>query len=213
MFSDAGCRFTQYLMKQEINLFQPPPKKARKPLSLETLLLVVGLFCLGLMVYYGYIYKQILTLQEKLQQISTQQQALQQRLVSLDQTLPKKEKDFELEQKINQLSMRLEGNTQLIKVLQNQPPGNTKGFSKHLEGLARQQIKGLWLTQIHLQVVGVTISGKTISPSLVPRFIAGLAKESAFQKIHFQEIILERTDETQPLLFILNSTQSINLAD
>ncbi len=63
-----------------------------------------------------------------------------------------------------------------------------KGFSSLLQALSNQAKQGLWLTKCFLKEGGayIEISGKTIHPQLLTRWIDGLNEEKAFKHIDFQ---------------------------
>ncbi len=199
-------------MKQQINLFQPTSRQfssnySRQWLSVNRLFFgIVGLTCLGLIVIYAAAYQDVSSLQEKLQHFSTQNRTVEKRLAKLRRTSLSKptqsEESEELETEINQLSAKIETHNQVIDVLQNELQGNTSGFSNYLADLA-YQYENINLTRINLRSGGsaITLTGKTSQPDLVPRFITRLSQKSAFQKVYFQTVKLERTDEKQSQSF------------
>jgi len=206
-------------MKQQINLFQPTSnkfslKKNRKRLTTNRLLFgMMALTCLVLMVIYDSAHQEMLTLREEFQRAAAQNRTVEKHLAELRRSQlsknTKSTKGDELETEMSQLSARVEANAQLIQILQEQSQGNTSGFSKYLEALARQYVENIWLTQINLRSGGtaITLTGKTLQPDLIPRFIAVLTKKTAFQQIDFRQVKLERTDgaQTQPLTFVLDT--------
>ena len=56
------------------------------------------------------------------------------------------------------------------------------GFADHLQGLARQQIDGMWFTEIQLQNGGqqLALIGQTRRPEYVPRYVQKLTAEDIF---------------------------------
>jgi hypothetical protein len=90
------------------------------------------------------------------------------------------------------------------KLLVNIDPDSTKvrNFSEHLAGLGRQQIDGMWFTEIHLLGAGeqLALIGKTLKPEYVPRYLQKLSKEQAFQGHQFRVLRMNTTTDTPGLL-------------
>jgi hypothetical protein len=70
-------------------------------------------------------------------------------------------------------------------------------ISALMTAIARQKVDGLWITQ--LAVGGtqhdVLLTGRSIDPGLVPRYLAGLYNEAAFANVQWRSFKLNQPDE------------------
>src|SRR5262249_14249072 len=80
----------------------------------------------------------------------------------------------------------------------------SRGFSGHLEGLAENALSGLWLTEIQFLEGGehMRLTGMTIDPVLVPKFLKGLGRDGDFAGHRFDTVELV-ADETNALRFTI----------
>nr|WP_242467993.1 PilN domain-containing protein [Halorhodospira neutriphila] len=69
-----------------------------------------------------------------------------------------------------------------------------QGFSPILEGLARQRVARLWLTDFTVGAERLRLHGRATHPRLVPRFLDALAREPAFSGTRFADFRMQRLD-------------------
>jgi hypothetical protein len=85
------------------------------------------------------------------------------------------------------------------------------GFAARLEALGRRQIDGLWLRTI---VVGsgdglLALQGATVDGRLVPKYLAALAEEHAFDGVRFDKLAMRqarREEAPAQLMFELGAS-------
>ena len=133
-----------------------------------------------------------------------------QRLNVFQASLPKMQRDLNLQVKLHQLEKDLINKQTVLDVLSNKKLGNTTGFTQHFEGLARQTIQGLWITRAHFLQGGteLDIQGKSNHPDLVPKYLQALSSENAFKGTEFNSFIIQKNTKDNTLEFKLNNITS-----
>lgn len=88
---------------------------------------------------------------------------------------------------------------QILHSLSNQKHDIGQGFSDHLAGLGRQQLKGLWLSSIELRAGGeeISLKGAMKHATLLPRYLQDLGKEPAFSGLRFQLMKIENSEASR----------------
>jgi len=83
-------------------------------------------------------------------------------------------------------------------------------FARLLEGLARQDLEGIWLTRIEFSLGGDAnaVEGRTLEPSIVPEYLRRLGTEDGFASRKFRTFELERSDGSEPGLTFKIATLS-----
>ncbi len=86
------------------------------------------------------------------------------------------------------------------------------GFATYMQGLAAANVKGLWLTEIHLyQRVGradkkqLTLKGTALEAPAVPRLLQNLAMLEQFAGQRFQQIELNAASDSDLVEFVIAS--------
>lgn len=191
-------------MKQQINLYLPIFRKKRVALSTIAMLQVFALSLAVLGAWYGYALYQ-------LQQIEAQQAStlnnlndMRTRVAELETKQRERVPSKLLESEIRRVSDQVDERTQIVDVLSGGSFGNTSGFSRQFEALARQHVAGSWLTIINIGDGGVFVSlkGMTHAPELVPIYLQRLLTEDVFAKVAFNVMVLERSaEQTDQLTF------------
>ena len=104
------------------------------------------------------------------------------------------------ESKSIQRSQRLlKQRREILYSLSNQQHDIGNGFSDHLTGLGRQQLKGLWLSSIYLRAGGeeISLKGSMRHATLLPRYLQDLGKEPAFSGLKFQLMKIENSEASR----------------
>jgi hypothetical protein len=112
--------------------------------------------------------------------------------------------DSKLAARVADLRSQLDSRTALETALAGEVKTRSRGFSGHLDGLAANALPGLWLTEIQLLDGGdrMRLSGMTIDPVLVPKFLKGLGHGDEFAGHRFDTFELA-ADETNALRFTI----------
>lgn len=132
------------------------------------------------------------------------------KLNTFQASLPKVKKDLNLEVKLQKMEAELINKQTVLTVLSNKKLGNTDGFTQHFEGLARQTIKGLWITRAHFIQGGtiLDIQGESNHPDLVPKYLQALSSEQAFKGSEFNSFIINKNEKNNALEFKFNNISS-----
>lgn len=100
----------------------------------------------------------------------------------------------ELDAQAKAVSADIAARERALEILRQGASAPATGFAARLEALARQQLEGLWLTNI---VVGsgdgrLAMRGSTTDPHLVPVYLAKLASEQALAGVRFDRLAIRR---------------------
>lgn len=181
-------------MMQQINLFQPGrhagPSLAVANGYIAMLAVAVSLVA----VYYAISLWQmnqaqqvVTSLEAKNSELSTQRDTLTERVQQLQPSVA-------LETELARLESDLEAKRKVQNLLVGDAAGNRLGFSRHLEGLARHPLKGLWLTGMSIENGGqqLGLRGNALSADLLPRYLESLRDEVAFAGQEFRTLTMSR---------------------
>ena len=183
-------------MRQEINLYQPILRKQRKVFTALAMLQVAAAILVGLMLVYGYGLWRVQAMETELAGLHRQRDSATRRLAELSQQLPGEDQSRRLQAEIVRLSRDLDVRRQVEQLLTTGVYGNRRGFSEFLSGLARQNVKGLWLTGVEISEGerDVNLVGSALHPELVPTYVQKFSGEPAFQGRRFRTLRMERPE-------------------
>lgn len=186
-------------MRQQVNLYQPIFRTQQKIFSSKTMLQGAAMVIVGLALFYVYALLQTQNFQRQLQQMEKQRNEDIQRIAELSKLYPEPKKDPSLEQKLQGLQKDLNDKKQVVEVLSDRSMGNREGFSPHLEGLARQRMPQIWLTQVSIRKGGehLSLRGSSYQQEQVPQFIQRLNQETSYTGLEFAVFQMERFKEDQ----------------
>lgn len=191
---------------QQINLYQPIFRKQEKIFSAKTMVQGAALVLAGMLLFYAYAAWQTYRLENQVTQFARQRDEVAQQVGELARNLPERSKDLALEQEVVRLRADLRDKQRVVAQLADRRSGNTVGYAAHLEGLARQRLPQLWLTQIALRGGGsvIELRGSAFHPEQVPQYVQRLSAEDAFRGVEFRQFTLSRPEETpQQVDFVL----------
>jgi len=178
---------------QEINLYQPVSKGVRGLLSASsarTSLIIVAVTLLGL---WGFADWQVSRLRLATQGVREQLQARAAmaavqgpELQSLD--------DDQLNALITRLDSQVTAKNRALALLAGESAASAAGFSARLRAFGERHIDGIWLDRLTFgaDVHSVSISGSTLSPDSVPRYLRSLAADPALKGGQIDEFIIEK---------------------
>ena len=178
---------------QEINLYQPVSKGVRGALSASstrTTLLVITATLLGL---WGFADWQVTHLRAATQVVRNQLQA--QAAMSAAQG-PELQglTDEDLNALLTNLDAQIASKTRAVALLAGESGASGNGFAARLRAFGERHIDGIWLDHLTLgaDVSSVSISGSTMSPDSVPRYLRSLAMDPALKGGQIDEFIIEK---------------------
>ena len=178
---------------QEVNLYQPVSKGVRGALSggsTLTILIVVATTLLGL---WGFAYWQVGRLDTAALLVREQQQAQAAMSAAQGPQLGGLS-DEELEALLTRLGEDFDSKSRALALLssESQQPA---GFSSRLRAFGTRHIDGIWLDRLTFgsTVESVSLSGSTLSPEVVPRYLRSLASDPALKGGQIDEFIIEKS--------------------
>lgn len=176
--------------RQQINLYRPDIAGGRRPFGADTLALAAGSVLLLLLLIGGIGEWRVAGLQRAVQHLQQQQQAQQDTVRALGDLLPAGQSALDIDSRIRQLQAELAARERALQLLQRGAIGRTEGFAPQLAALARRPARGLWLQRIAISGIdgSMSLSGVTLRPDDVPRYLRALAGERALSGLRFDRL-------------------------
>lgn len=181
-------------MSQQINLYQPLLRTQKKVFSARTILELAGIFALGLALIFGFARYQLSGLEERIVTLEQQRDAAMTQLQTLSAQARPQPRAQLFEDQLRDAQQENDRKRLLLRGFRDRRVGATDGFSRHLAGLARQRVDGLWLTRVLVRDDGIELAGHTEAGELLPRYLTRLGRESAFAGTEFASFELQRGD-------------------
>lgn len=183
-------------MRQQVNLFQDALRPVKVIWSAKQLVLITSLF---VMMMTGIEAIRMFQIWNIKQDIARSEQNLlnkQQEIKIVEAKYPRPQEDNRLVLRVRQLDEEVRQKQQILGILSEGEYGNTHGFADHLQGLSKQHIDGIWLTRFTIDQGGknLSISGGSLEPELVPKFLQRLGSEASFSGKEFKSFVLSRAD-------------------
>ena len=181
------------MSRQEINLYQPVAKGVRGALSANSTRTSLLLVCATLAGLWGFAFWQTGRLQEATQVVRGQQQA-QAALSAAQGPQLAGLSDEALEALVARLGNDYDNKSRALAMLDSESQQRAAGFSSRLRAFAARHIDGIWLDRLTLgsSVESVSVSGSTVSPDSVPRYLRSLAQDPALKGGQIDEFVIER---------------------
>ena len=102
--------------------------------------------------------------------------------------------DAALAEQVENLETKLNSQQQLQSLLKDDLFSSGQGYSRYLIALARQHVRGLWLTGITLSGAGhdIALRGQALRADLLPRYLQNLSREPLMQGLKLRVFQLNR---------------------
>lgn len=99
-----------------------------------------------------------------------------------------------LKDKLRELEKLVSYRQQIEKMIQSDMLEGQKGYAKYFIALAKQHVRGLWLTRIRIGGAGknMELRGAARDPALIPQFLQRLSRTQVFSGTDFQVFDLHR---------------------
>lgn len=177
---------------QEINLYQPKSKGVRGMLSARSTAIVFGIVGVTLAGLWGFAWWQVDKLRDATQVVRNQQ-AAQAAMVAAQGPQLDALTDEELDALILSLAASVDSKSRAMDMLAGESSG-PRGFSARLRAFGARHIDGVWLDRLMLgaNVDAVSVSGSTLSPDSVPRYLRSLAQDPALKGGRIDEFLIEK---------------------
>ncbi|MCR8923044.1 hypothetical protein NO559_09685 [Dasania sp. GY-MA-18] len=173
-----------------------PPFSARQQAGLLAALMV-----LLVLVYAGLLWQQA-GLNQDLQQRRAEQAELVKVVDALNAKKQAAENNSSLINELASLESAIRFRRQLLASIDPDDQYQQKGFSEHLNGLARQQLQGLWFTEIILGKQGgqMALVGYTLKPEYLPQYVQRLSQEQVFNGQQFNVLRMAQAEKQRNAL-------------
>ena len=178
---------------QEINLYQPVSKGVRGALSWSSTRMSLILVAVTLLGLWGFADWQVSHLRQATELVRQQKEA-QAALAAAQGAQLASLSDEELEALVSRLSTSIDAKQKALAQLNGESAHKPAGFAARLRAFGERQIDGVWLDRLTLgpDAGAVSISGSTLSPDTVPRYLRSLAQDPALKGGQIDEFIIER---------------------
>jgi len=203
-------------MGQEFNLLGAAPRASRQRPAAKQVALAVGVTLVVAVTASAWLGARADAAEERIAAASLAVEDLILNLQERSQFLAQRNADPALVERLQRLERESTDKGKVLDVLAGRALGNAAGFSAHLAALGRRYPDGLWLRQVTIAEGGqqVELRGRALDAALVPRFIAALRDEPAFQGTAFQRFELENAPGGGgPVSFALATHCSEDVAD
>jgi len=188
-------------MKQRVNLYQTTLKPLQQRASLARVLVSFTALLLLMITAGVHLSYQQMQLQKQLTQQQSLLQAHTETLSNLQLALSQRQPDAQLQQQLVMLEQSNARKQQLLNYLQHEMTTQTQGYASVMEGFAKLDPKGLWLTSFSLGAEHNQLQGVSVNPALVPLWLQSLGQIPALQGQQFSDIELTPSERKPYLLF------------
>ena len=177
---------------QEVNLYQPVSKGVRGALSAASSRATLLLIALALGGIWGFASWQVQELEKATAVIRNQQQAQAAMSAAAGPQLEALS-DEELEALVARLSASIDSKSRALTLLAADS-GGRGGFSARLRAFGTRHVEGIWLEHLTLgaSAESIGMSGSTLAPELVPRYLQSLAGDPALKGGRIDEFVIEK---------------------
>ncbi len=197
-------------MRQQINLYQdifiakPEPFQSRQ----AGVVLLLVLLALAMVGYMGRL--EANTAQHRVEQLRSQQQALDEQVQILEKENPLRAPDKLLQEKVARLEQEVVGLRNALDYFAQQDLADNGTILASLEGLARYPQKGLWLRKVSFLQRGeeVRLAGSALRAESIPEYLKLLGEKNIFGGQIFAQLTLNRLEEQGDIInFELDSSR------
>ncbi|WP_198264950.1 hypothetical protein [sulfur-oxidizing endosymbiont of Gigantopelta aegis] len=175
-------------MQQQINLYQPISTANEEPFSANMLLSLVAASALLMMVFYGFLYWNNMSMQREVASSKSQFEQAKTIVEKLELTVAGLTNSKKEQQQLEHLKRVLASKQQALKDLSTMVRGNDIGLSAYFAALARKNVEPIWFDNINVYAGGqqIILQGQSTDVKAIPEFVSSLKKESVFNGISFK---------------------------
>jgi hypothetical protein len=197
-------------MRQQINLYRPALFEKKVPFSAVHMVLVLGMSVFFALFAGGISVWRLANVEGELVRLQQRQAEAMQRIEEYQRLYPPRTPDPVLARQISVMVAEREARFALLELLTVEHPGNSRGFSRHLEGLAREDLSTVWLRRIRLTAGGhdLLLEGSATRAADIPLYLQRLTRQKDYAGREFDHMQLRRSEETpQVIEFLLQTGQ------
>jgi len=196
-------------VNQQINLFQPEFRPQTRLFPAGFMLQATAIVLLGITLMYFFAEQRITSVEQELVTVARQESIVLERLQNIGPLINAVTGETNWSEQLDEGLRMLAERQAVLNLIQGSTLGDTRGFSRHLAALSRQDLDGLWLTHIALSALGdkTRLEGRALRAELIPLYVQGLASEAPFaeQRFHHFQIDNPVDDADAALLFSMDS--------
>lgn len=193
-------------MRQQINLFQPMFRREAKVFSACTLAQVLGIAVVLIVAGVALLQLQLQRHAMTHDLLNSQYTGLEKQLTALEKQADAGQLDA-LDERIKTLEAQLNDGSAELAEIQQRVVARSSGFASVFTALARHPIDGLWLTGLQIQQDSLQITGTTVDPEVLPRYLALLTDDADLAQWSLSSVQMERgTDSPGHVKFTLSSS-------
>jgi len=196
---------------QQVNFYLAQyPDKQKKAVS-KKLLLFILLISVSIIGGVSFSLWKLQSLKNQLALETSTLKVVEGALSKLKSATEKSASEDELKVKLLELKDQVKHKQAVKAEIDTQIKQNLDGFSEHFRALARQDSRGIWLTNIFFEnsVQQITLEGMASTPEQVAKYIRRLATEPVFSGVSFVgfeiEQIKNKNSNTKLLAFKLST--------
>jgi flagellar capping protein FliD len=184
-------------MQQQVNLYQPISTGNEEPFSANILLSLVAMTVVLMMIFYGSLYWNSLTMQREISTRKSQFEQTKASVEKLEQTVASLSNSKKEQQQLAHLKRVFASKQQALKDLSTMVRGNDIGLSDYFAALARKNIDPIWFDNINVYAGGqqMILKGQSTDAKAIPGFVASLKKEVVFNGISFKVFNVTKNDK------------------
>jgi hypothetical protein len=195
-------------MNQQINLYQPALFERQVPFSARTMAGVLAVVLFFGLVGAAVSLWRVSALKSELARLQERQENAVEQVAEFQRRFPPRTADPALVRKVERMLGDRQARLALLELLTHGRPGNSRGFSGHLEGLARENLATVWLRRIRLSAGGdrLLLEGSTTSAADVPLYLQRLTRQQDYAGREFEHLQLSRSEEQPQIIDFLLQT-------
>ncbi|MGK0440990.1 MAG: hypothetical protein ACJA0N_000785 [Pseudohongiellaceae bacterium] len=200
---------------QHINLVSQLARVVDPPFSAkQQFQLLLALFAILLLTYGVVIWQQV-SWSDDLAGVQADKRQLTEAVDSLQKKKQAIEKNSKLLTALSRLESSVKFRRELLASIDPEDQQGSGGFVEYFNGLARQQVNGLWFTEINLQQQGkqMALIGYTQKPELLPRYLQKLSSEPIFEGRQFNLLRMAQAEKPANTLRFEVKTRKQRSAD
>ena len=200
-------------MKQQINLYIAEFRPETNAFQSTFMFQAAGVLVLALVLIYAFAQRGVTGIDDELDIVARQEAAALERLENVRPLITAVTGEQSWSAQLEEAASTLAERQAVLAMIQGTTFGDTKGFSRHLRALARQDLDGLWITHLVLSALGdrTRIDGRAIRAELIPLYVQNLASEPAFAQQRFHQFQIDNPvdDDDPALTFSMNSQETL----
>ena len=177
-------------MSQQINLFNPIFLRRKHPFRARQMAVLLGVLVVGAIGVAVFGYMQNQPLEREAAQMEATLAVRKTRLAAVKVEFAPRASDPTLKSQLERTDLKLHSMRQVERIVNEGDAGGLQGYGEYFKALARQSVNGLWLTEIAVHGSGSDISlrGRVMQASLLPRYMARLADEPVLRGKAFGQL-------------------------